>query len=213
MQLGVNCLRGYAVLVDLAKMRLVCKIYFRCIFLNFYAYENHSNLYSCCVWWEFPLWQARFFFQQLISGVSYCHFMVYFELSFTLCVRNLYEPFLNQSFYCSKFVIGIWNWKTRSWMEVQHLGLKYAILVTPRSVIFSFKIINIFSWNSGNCYFLTLFNVSPYAVCFIAFATQINSWNTCIHCSRGFVTKGIWWKGIYHFLPHFLALIESYIEN
>lgn len=33
------------------------------------------------------------------------------------------------------------------------------------------------------------------AVCFIAFTTQINSWYTRVHCSRGLVKKGIWWKG------------------
>lgn len=111
-------------------------------------------------------------------------------------------------------------------MEVQHLGLKYVILVTPRSMIFLFKI-TIYSVEIQdivisysfiylfiiclNDIIICLHHVSPNAVCFIAFATQINSWYTCLHCSRGSVPEGIRRKGIYLFLRCFLALVESYI--
>lgn len=37
-----------------------------------------AYLFACYVWCEMHHQQARFFFQQLISGVSYCHSMVYY---------------------------------------------------------------------------------------------------------------------------------------
>lgn len=87
--------------------------------------------------------QARYFFQQLISGVSYCHSMVKITLKYQkdvlsdLLVNFSHFCFICFIFICSKYATEIWSWKTLCWMEAQHLAWKYVILVTQR-----FDIIN-----------------------------------------------------------------------
>lgn len=49
-------------------MRLITWL---CVCNILYEYKLSSDGFD-----EFPLSQARFFFQQLVSGVSYCHSMV-----------------------------------------------------------------------------------------------------------------------------------------
>lgn len=44
---------------------------------------------------------------------------------------SIYLNFLC-SFWWSKYVTGTWSWKILCWMEVQLLGWRYVILVTPR---------------------------------------------------------------------------------
>ena len=48
--------------------------------ISLYLYKLSSDDF-----YEFPILQARFFFQQLISGVSYCHSMVHMHSEFCCC--------------------------------------------------------------------------------------------------------------------------------
>lgn len=87
----------------------------------------------------FHLHQARFFFQQLISGVSYCHSMVLSLMLLHWVSKPFYPSFcfifcvwFKAIMSCSKFVIEISSLKIHSWTAVQHHVLKSVILGTQR---------------------------------------------------------------------------------
>lgn len=106
MPLVVNYLPEFAVLVDLVKMRL----YYGACFLNLYLRSLISCLIGIIVmkvtfllifffFLEKPFsQQARFFFQQLISGVSYCHAMVWWYLSLILHLTLWSLPYIHIAF-------------------------------------------------------------------------------------------------------------------
>ena len=119
MQLVENSLKESAMLVDSVKMRLNSSlIYFDLI-------DWLQLLSSNQVWFLsffFLIFQARYFFQQLISGVNFCHNMVQSKLrviynyhkSHLLCLftRNYYNFWMCLFlFLCSKSAIETWNWK------------------------------------------------------------------------------------------------------
>lgn len=74
--------------------------------------------------------QARFFFQQLISGVSYCHSMVQFKLIF-ICQKKYFLFFWKIIFSCQGFMKIMIKQSFRlviisssSWQEICHRDLK-----------------------------------------------------------------------------------------
>lgn len=169
-----------------------------------FLYQNSLHflcIYKLVVRWQLHLLQARFFFQQLISGVSYCHSAVHFALilnwnenmlHYVLTITVLMSLLIiitgnmSQGSETGKYTPG---WKSNSsaqdlWFWVlqgrHYLQWWLYIFSLKLSIVFTSSIYFIYWW---------------IAVCFIAFTTQINSWNTRIHCSRGLVKKGIWWKG------------------
>lgn len=77
MRLEESSLNGYAMLGDLVRMRFLSGML--TLFLNAPVFIILNVL---CLGL-----QARFFFQQLISGVSYCHAMVC-ELSFLFITQS-----------------------------------------------------------------------------------------------------------------------------
>lgn len=89
----------------------------------------------CC--YTFLCVQARYFFQQLISGVSYCHSMVKVTFRYQKdALSDLTVKSSHSSYFFpllgSKYAIEIWSWKTLCWMEALHHAWRYVILVTLR---------------------------------------------------------------------------------
>lgn len=77
MRLEESSLNGYAMLGDLVRMRFLSSV-----LILFNNAPGFIFLNVLCLGL-----QARFFFQQLISGVSYCHAMVC-ELSFLFIMQS-----------------------------------------------------------------------------------------------------------------------------
>ena len=84
---------------------------------------------------SFASYQARYFFQQLISGVFYCHSMVintkiFRVISVSFLCLVLTFPLIYLSW--SKYAIEIWSWRTPYWMEAQLHVWRFVILVIQR---------------------------------------------------------------------------------
>lgn len=66
-------------------------------------------------------------------------------------------------------------------------GLKYVVKKNPSNAIskLNFQIRR----------FQSITNLLHLSVISVAFTTQINSGNTCLHCTRSLIKKRIWWEG------------------
>ena len=95
-------------------------------------------------------------------------------------------------FYCSKFATEILNWRTLFWMEARHRVSKFAILVIPRQL--TNWLCNSYGEFQLHLVILITFLLYLIVIC-VAFPTEINCWNTGIHCTGSPVKKRVWWEG------------------
>lgn len=190
----MNSLRGYAVPVGLVKTRLFKVFSFTLLqahaqpmflFLSFWVF-----VWFIC--YLFHLKQARYFFQQLISGVSYCHSMVHYYKPGSELFERIKENYFKYYFLlCRKSVTVIWNSRIHSWTEVQHRVLKYVTLGTQR---YNYILVYEFGVNYS-AYIYRYVCPCWLAVCFVAFTTQVNSGYSSLHRTGSTIKKRIRWQG------------------
>lgn len=124
--------------------------------------------------------EARYFFQQLISGVHYCHNMVLtlFFISFLILVL------------CIKFVI-VFHYIYIQQICHRDLKLENTLLdgsPAPRLKICDFgysKVLRFYIIFSAYISLSLYINNDRSTVICVAFTSQVNCWNTSLYCTGG----------------------------
>jgi serine/threonine protein kinase len=188
MQLEGNSLRGSVMLVGSAKMRLITwhGLQMFCSFWQFFsviATVFISHLFSTLIV------QARYFFQQLISGVHYCHAMVKSCSIFEKLYRTL--GIQKYTVWTDAFTLLL--------QQICHRDLKLENTLldgspAPRLKICDFGYSKVLERLPLSFTVLTIFRllsislkVLPFCrvVIFASFPTQINCWNSSLYSTGG----------------------------
>lgn len=180
----VSFTSGFAMLDGLARMRfciiplrLVCNVSLFCSSLNsflFLVYISGSILLSAAyIWSQLLSCHGMQWYNVLVNSSSHVFYSVYSCFEFCLW---------------SKFAIATWSWRTHCWTEVLHLAWKFVTSDTQRydecCLLLPFSVLRSLLMHFG---FLTVFCSS--------LTTKINSWHSCLHCTGGTTSSGIWWQG------------------